>query len=122
MRSNALIDVTNWCQADMPASYDLAIATIGYEDRSSYFWRNVRPAVQSAFAFGFAENEVLSFGRNLAFYKEAGFGVSRPTGSEYRTAIEAALLASAPDQDVVRVVIDISSLTRDWIALGVRVL
>ena len=51
MRSNARIDVTNWCPADTPASYDLAIATIGYEDRSSYFWRAVRPAAKSAFAY-----------------------------------------------------------------------
>jgi hypothetical protein len=118
MRSNARIDVTNWCSADVRASYDLAIATIGYEDRSSYFWRTVRPTAASLFAFGFAENEVLSFEKNLAFYNEAGFSVDRPDGAQYRTAVEAALLASAPDRDVTRVVIDISSLTRDRIAVA----
>lgn len=118
MRSNARIDVTNWCLADMPASYDLAIATVGYEDRSSHFWRNAGPVAKTAFAYGFAEHEVLSFGRNVAFYKKAGFTVELPPESQYRAAIEAALLASAPDQEVTRVVIDISSLTRDRIALA----
>jgi len=118
MRSSARIDVANWCPTDIPGSYDLAIATIGYEDRSSYFWRTVRPSAASSFAFGFAEHEVLSFEKNLAFYNKAGFSVDRPDGSQYGAAVEAALLASAPDKDVTRVVIDISSLTRDRIALA----
>ena len=117
MRSNARVDVTNWFLADMPASYDLAIATVGYEDRSSYFWRTVRPAAKVAFAYGFAEHEMLSFDRNAAFYKGAGFTVEMPDESQYRAAVDAALLASAPDQDLTRVVVDISSLTRDRIAL-----
>lgn len=118
MKGSARIDVANWCEAEIPTRYDLAIATIGYEDRSSYFWRTVRPSAELSFAFGFAEHEVLSFSRNLAFYKGAGFRIDLPNGSDYRTALEAALLASAPDQEVTRVVIDVSSLTRDRIALA----
>ena len=118
MRSNARIDVTNWCPTDMPARYDLAIATIGYEHRSSYFWRTAGSTAVSSFAFGFAQHEVLSFENNLDFYIKAGFSVHRPDGTQYRTAVEAALLASAPDRDVTRVVIDISSLTRDRIAVA----
>jgi hypothetical protein len=102
----------------MPESYDLAIATIGYEDRSSYFWRTVGPAAASSFAFGFAEHEVLSFQKNLAYYSQAGFTVDLPDGSGYRSAVEAALLTSAPDKEMTRVVMDISSLTRDRIAVA----
>lgn len=101
----------------MSAKYDLAIATLGYEDRSVHFWRHVKTTATSRVAFGFAEHEDLSFNSNLSFYKEAGFTVMSPTGDEYRTAIETALRTSAPDNnDVTRVLIDISSLTRDRIA------
>jgi hypothetical protein len=118
MRSDAPINVANWSQADMPSRYDLAIATLGYEDRSAHFWRHVRPEVTSSVAYGFLEQEELSFRKNLTFYKEAGFTVTSPSGDEYRAALSAALLASAPNQDVTRVVIDISSLTRDRIAMA----
>lgn len=118
MRSKACVDVRNWRLTDIPASYDLAIATIGYEDRSSFFWRTHCPQSVASFAFGFAQHEVLSFEKNLAFYNGAGFVVDRADASDYRAGVAAALLTSAPDKDVTRVVMDISSLTRDRIALA----
>src|SRR4051812_7762949 len=103
MKNSARIDVKNWCPTDIPPRYDLAIATIGYENRSSYLWRTVGSMAASSYAFGFAQHEVLSFERNLAFYNKAGFSVDRPDGTQYRTAVQAALLASAPDRDMTRV-------------------
>ena len=85
----------------IPGSYDLAIATIGYEDRSSYFWRTVHPLAASSFAFGTPEHEVLSFKKNLAFYKNsASPSIGRMGRGPALPLIS--LLASAPDQDVTR--------------------
>src|SRR5437879_4363714 len=84
-------EVGSWTASDISDEYDLAIATLGYETRSSHLWKYLKPRARYRVALGFAENEVLSFGDNLRYYEQKAFEVFRPQDSGFLDMVEAAL-------------------------------
>lgn len=117
MASNRRLDVESLAQDSIRSEYDAGIATLGYEDRSSYLWRTYKPRLISSVAFGFPDSHILSFPRNLKFYKGAGYNVSYPEDNEFADSVRACLRDVSRDEPLLRVIVDVSSLTRNRIAL-----
>jgi hypothetical protein len=65
---------------------------------------------------GFSEQEVLSFERNLRLYRDLGFTVRCPTDNDFSSTLDDILHNVSTDDLSLRVVVDVSSLTRNRIA------
>jgi hypothetical protein len=102
-------------------SYDLFIATIGYESRASHLARVHGRSALERVAFGFSVGHVLSYQANMRWYRSNGYQTSEIDDDEFSEACRSVLMAVAARQDNPRVLVDISSMTRRRIAAFVAV-
>lgn len=111
---------------DTDETYDIVLATLGYEKRA----RAIAQAMGSAHhraACGFDSYRVLSYSENWAWFSDNGFQVLEPGDANYRAWLEAWLseavasaAVAAGDGAPIRVAIDVSSMTRSRIACALE--
>ncbi len=96
--------------------FDIAVAAVGYEARSRHIFetRPVNSKIKSGAAFNV--QQVLAFGDNFAWYRSNGFTVDIVTDSEYAAWFQGVLERADSSKDILRIVVDISSLSRVRIA------
>jgi hypothetical protein len=102
---------------DPRRQYDLFVSTLGYERRARYIAENVPWQAKSRVAVGFSRKRQFAYRENEAWYNKAGFGIIH-TGDSGLTAVldEAVSRLRVSDDDVLRICVDISSMTRLRIA------
>ena len=92
--------------------YDLFITTVGYERRARYIAEHFRPKAEIKVACGFRDQQVLEYSRNSDFFKSQGFEVEHPPEAGYSDWAQAVLRRVPSDRSSIRVLVDISSVTR----------
>lgn len=104
-------------------AYDVLVATLGYEDRSSYISRRYPKRFQQVWAFDYTQEPVLSYPDNARHYSQ--HTIVREPESAHRKVLGAMLEGlrdSLPSDDrtgervVPRIAVDISSMDRDRLA------
>lgn len=97
--------------------YDLMVATLGFESRSSFASSRIGPRARKKVAFGFEERKVLSYEANKRTLEKSGFKISETSESEFSAGL-ASVFASAERQPGGggAVCIDVSSMTRSRMA------
>jgi hypothetical protein len=102
----------DWWQGE----FDIALAAVGYETRSRYVFetRPLNSKIKAGAAFDV--QQVLAFDDNLAWYRSNGFIVDVVTDSEYAAWFQSSVEKADSPKDSLRVVVDISSLSRVRIA------
>lgn len=102
---------------DEPRAHDLAIASCGYEARSTYFLQLEGRTFSAREAIGYGSHECLSFSKNKTDFESEGFYFSRVDDSNFPEFISKLIIDSSKsalrDGDApFRVFIDISCMTR----------
>jgi hypothetical protein len=93
--------------------YDLAIATVGYESRSSYLAGHLKPIAKFKIAAGFKDRQVFHYATNRASYLSSGYVVQEVEDSKYRHwCADAIDRAKRGNDRPVKIWVDISSTTR----------
>ena len=111
------VSVSIGADADVETvEYDLAIATLGYEARSSAFWRSTSSSRRRSTAFGFMDDQILSFDANRRLLKDAGFDVRCVSDEAFAAALSTSIAEAAKEVAVAHLLVDVSSLTRRRIA------
>jgi hypothetical protein len=89
---------------------------VGYEARSRYVFesRSLNSKIKAGAAFDV--QQVLAFDDNLAWYRSSGFTVDIVTDSEYAAWFQSTLERADSSKNFLRIVMDISSLSRVRIA------
>ncbi len=100
-------------------SYDLVLATLGYEQRATAIAESVGEAHHRAVC-GFDHHREISYADNRAWFADNGYDVEEPGDANFgywvSTWFGEAIGSASGDGRPVRVAIDISSMTRDRIA------
>src|SRR4051794_5160622 len=60
-------------QKELDRGYDLALGAIGYETRAKYFFEHGNRNFAHRHVLEFAEQRVIAFDENKAFFKSSGF-------------------------------------------------
>jgi hypothetical protein len=115
MKLHRPVNISSWAPQDV--EYDLAIGTIGYEQRSSHAFSSLALRGRTSVAFGFTDQRELSYWDNYKWYESAGFKVSEPTTHEFAVTLQGILNDLPPKRN--RVCVDISSMTRLRMAVAV---
>jgi hypothetical protein len=109
--------------AQVPTDYDIVVATVGYEPRA----RAVATAigeVASGAAAGFERNHEYAYEENRDWFRGNGFHFEQPPEGGYRAWLEPwlsqAVAGYVKAAESVRIGIDISSMTRDRIAVALE--
>jgi hypothetical protein len=102
----------NWASQD----YDIFIATVGYERRARYIAERFEPKAKIQVACGFRDQRVLEYPNNSHFFESRGFDIEHRPDSEYQEWIRVVLDRLPADRRSLRLIIDISSVTRFRIA------
>lgn len=109
--------------ADVPTDYDIVVATVGFEPRASAISR-VMGEVSHGAAIGFDRNKKYAYEDNRDWFKENGFDFAEPGDAEYRRWLDRwmreAVGQCATATSPIRIAIDISSMTRDRIAVALE--
>jgi hypothetical protein len=113
------ISVLPWIgSATLKSQYDGVIASVGYETRSSFIAKTLNMESNEKYACAFDNNKVHSYFDNLTWYASQGFLIQEQGETEFSSWCEdvfSRLLEHARER-TVRVLIDISSMTRFRIA------
>ncbi|HEY3638390.1 MAG TPA: hypothetical protein VGK90_09575 [Rhizomicrobium sp.] len=100
--------------------FDLLIAAVGFEARSSYLARRLRSRYKFGLAFAFAERRCLNFQANLDWYAGEGFTIENFSdelpGFEFIRSAVITINSANVVSDIVRIVVDVSSMSRPMIA------
>jgi hypothetical protein len=100
-------------QSDWPTrSYDLAIATVGYEQRARYAFQTLRPTAPIKIACGFEAQQVFEYRQNCEWFESDGYRTAHKSDKDYRQWLKGALSELSPDAQRTNVIVDISSVTR----------
>lgn len=98
--------------------YDGYIGVIGYEKRSRYAAEKVADKALLKMACGFTTRRVLSYNKNLAWHRRAGFDVNETSDADYgKWIVEVIDRMSANSSGTVRLCVDISSTSRLRLAI-----
>lgn len=100
------------------APYTAALVCCGYETRARFFWENYAPISNNRTAFHFSKHHVLSYTENKRFYDSLSFAYRNPDSAEVALWAEElkALLSNEPPAMDIKILVDISSMTRLLIA------
>jgi hypothetical protein len=91
--------------------YDVAIGTVGYEQRARYVFENIGARGASCVACGFSDQRVLAYDDNSRWFESHGFRVDHKPDSEYAGWLSNAFNLTS-ERASLRVLVDISSMTR----------
>lgn len=96
--------------------YDLFIATVGYERRARYIAEYFEPRAEIKVACGFRDQQVLEYSNNSNWFASQGFDVAHEPDTGYNDWARAVLHRVPVDRSSIRLLVDISSVTRFRIA------
>lgn len=119
------MDVRRWDTSMLKDThYSWRVGCVGYESRARFFFEEFASDAEHSVALMFDEQQVLEFDRNRKMF--AGMGFNFISISSDQTALEVALqqlfeailqVSKKENLTVVRILIDVSSMTRQMIAL-----
>lgn len=92
--------------------YDLAIATVGYEERARHIFSTVQPSARVKTACGFDAQKVFEYENNTTWFESNRFEVAHLTDESYDEWIQGVLNGVETGNNPMRILIDISSTTR----------
>ena len=97
--------------------YAAFVASVGFEERSTYIALKFNIQATKRYAFGFTHNKKLSYEKSLLWYGQSKFIVQEPPDAAYVDLIRELVcgLANQNEKDV-RIAVDISSMTRERLA------
>jgi hypothetical protein len=103
-------------QAPVNLTFDVAVAAIGYEQRSSHIAQHfgISAKVQLGFKFGFLEEG--SFQENLSFFEGRMWRVLSAQDADSFSAITKALTCNERGPKAIRLFVDVSSMSREMMA------
>lgn len=94
-------------------TYDIVLASVGYESRSRYFFQKHRIDATKRLAFAFPNQNTLAFQDNLSFYDSNGFTTDTIECQMIcERIIEEAVSLSSVHDNVLRICVDVSSMSR----------
>jgi len=97
--------------------YDACIVAIGYESRSRFFYNKYPVTSRLKSGLVFSEQHVLDFDTNFKFFKKEGFSCEQAELSTIKALINKIFEAGPTcGRDSLRVLVDISSMTRQLIS------
>lgn len=98
--------------------YAVGIVSSGYESRGRFAWNYLGLRAKQRICFLFPDHKVLDYEANRKFFEEAGFSAVDPTLAATHKALNSTAVANelTPDGSAMRVVVDISCMTRLLIA------
>lgn len=102
--------------------YELFVACIGYESRASFAAKELGPRADRKVAAAFKDQKVLSYSENLSWYSEHGFMVEEVDDQRFRMLVNSEVQRALATGTNIRILVDISSMSRLWIALVVDVM
>lgn len=102
--------------------YDLFVATLGYETRSSFISKKADLKATKNIAIGFTSDQILKYQLNKSWFESAGFEVVEVEDKAFievmaRACNDACDTRATPEKGRVRIAVDISSVTRLRMAL-----
>jgi hypothetical protein len=102
--------------------YDVFIGSIGFEHRATHVASALRHRIRRGVAIGFPDRHEMAYNGNLSWFRDAGFDI-QPNANDiaFETLMDATV-ADTIDRSppAVRVLVDISSMTRTRIATAVH--
>ena len=99
--------------SDWPSrAYDMAIATVGYEQRARHAFQAFRPTARIKLACGFESQQVFEYWPNSKWFESEGFSTEHKSDRDYRLWLKGMLGELSPDGRRANVLVDISSVTR----------
>lgn len=115
------VRVTELPSAD-DRSYDLFIATIGYELRSRYLPEHLNSQAEQRIAIGFTSDNILNYAMNTEWFSAAGYAIHHVTDDHFDRIFEKITrdAVEGRKQGPLRIAIDFSSQTRLRIALMLK--
>jgi hypothetical protein len=97
--------------------YDLLIAPLGFESRSTHVSRAAANRAMSKVAFGFTDQQVHAYAENKIWFSDHGFDVKELSDEEIEAeCVNVILKATQKQNDRLQVLVDISSFSRLRIA------
>jgi hypothetical protein len=110
---NSTVVVTPWGESELvTGSYDLFVATVGFESRARHIAETMRPRAAKYVASAFESRQELAFLANRKWFQNAGFQVPVVSDSEFLEHCQEVLSSIEVRGQKVRVCIDISSMSR----------
>jgi hypothetical protein len=97
-------------------TYDMFIATIGYENRSRYIAKDLNPKSIQKVAVAFNENRVLEFKKNFAWYQKIDFNILQYSEDDFYQWAKDNFNNFKSPGNTIKILIDISSMSRYRIA------
>lgn len=97
--------------------FDIIICVVGYEKRSSHIPILLLNNINNKLAISFNDNQVLSFDSNYTLLKKNGYDILSCNYNEIKVKIAETINAVLLNKNEVSIVIDISSMTRQMIAV-----
>lgn len=99
--------------------YDIALGAIGFEARARFAHSELRANAKIRTAIRFSDRQIHEFAANDAFFADAGFVAIEADPASVRTHLAAHLSTLARDEShgEISIIVDISSLTREHIAI-----
>ncbi len=92
--------------------FDLAIATVGYEERARFIFSERQPSAATKLACGFNSQQVFTYADNTRWFQSNGFTVDHVADGLYFELIQRTLASIPVGDRSLKVVVDISSTTR----------
>jgi hypothetical protein len=99
--------------------YDIALGAIGFEARARFAYSELTAQAKIRSAIRFSDRRIHDFAANDAFFADAGFASIEADPSAVRTYLATRLAALAQEESHggISILVDISSLTRQHIAI-----
>lgn len=117
MRNNII--VTPWFLDKSAADkYDIFICSLGYEARARFIAEKLDPRATHRIASAFVDNMDHSYRHNEALYKKIGYEINYQSDDQFNEWCKKELhsIIMSCDKKVIKIIIDISSMTRHRIA------
>jgi hypothetical protein len=97
--------------------YDAALTTIGYESRARHFFESFSGRVNKGTVCAFSEQRVWDYPENQAFFRNLGFTqIPATVNGIEQWAREVCANEATAQHEPVRVLVDVSSMTRQLIS------
>jgi hypothetical protein len=92
--------------------YDVAIATVGFEERARHTFQAHGPTARIKLACGFESQQVFEYWPNCAWFESKGFRIEHKSDKDYRQWLRQVLGELSSDGQRANILVDISSVTR----------
>jgi hypothetical protein len=102
--------------AGFQEAYDLLIVTLGFENRATAVAQKNEVHALRKVAIGYTTDHVINYQANKDWYASHGFEVVEPAEEEFEKLITSMVRTVVPQKEVMRICIDISSMTRSRLA------